>query len=128
MGKLSWTRREFIEITGVAATSAQLNRSIPVEALTLPAKDPDGDVRHSVPVNRNWRFMRQQPPAVPLRLSLSGRKSRDTTILPGQMSGCPIPGMSDRTTHFQPEDISAVSAGTASAWMFRVPGRGAVCD
>ncbi len=62
MTKLELTRRQFIELAGAAATSAQLSRSVPVEALTLPAKNIEGDVRMTVPVNRNWRFMRQASP------------------------------------------------------------------
>src|ERR1700677_3052759 len=62
MTKLELTRRQFIEVAGIAATSAQLNRSMPAEALTPTAKSLDGKVRQTITVNRGWRFMRQAAP------------------------------------------------------------------
>jgi beta-galactosidase len=62
MTKLELTRRQFIEIAGIAATSAQLNRGMPAEALTPTAKGLDGKVRQTIAVNRGWRFMRQAAP------------------------------------------------------------------
>lgn len=62
MAKQELTRRQFMEIAGVAAASTQLTRSFPVEASTPPAHNSPGELRMNVPMNRNWRFMRQAAP------------------------------------------------------------------
>ncbi len=62
MRNLELTRRQFIEIAGAAATVSQLQGGARLDASTLLPKNPDGDVRLTVPVNRGWRFKRQQSP------------------------------------------------------------------
>src|ERR1700691_3611665 len=62
MTKLELTRRQFIEIAGAAAATSQLSRGMQASASTGAAGGNDSDTRVIVPVNRDWRFMRQAAP------------------------------------------------------------------
>ena len=62
MTKLELTRRQFIEIAGAAAATSQLSRGMQASASTGAAGGNDSDTRVIVPVNRDWRFLRQAAP------------------------------------------------------------------
>ena len=53
------TRRAFIEIAAAAATTATLARGFSAERPGMLPEDAGENARVTVPINRNWRFMRQ---------------------------------------------------------------------
>jgi hypothetical protein len=62
MANRELTRRRFIEIAGAAATVSQLQQRTQLEALARQTSDAQDNLRMNLPVNRDWRFMRQATP------------------------------------------------------------------
>lgn len=72
MVKLELTRRQFIELAGAAATATQLNRASSLDGLTVAPNRLDTGIRNTYPLNRNWRFQRQETPGSAIEAGFIG--------------------------------------------------------
>ena len=109
------TRRKFMEIAGAAMTASRLEPGKQPDALTLHIAGSDGHPRRSVPMNRNWRFLRQASLGRAVEAQFAGVEKSGYNGSPHPPCSCRIRRMSAQAIPFLPEAIFAKSDGIAPA-------------